>query len=244
MRSSRLPGVRTRCASIRPDAGIALAVALAVAALAGCGGSAGNGIASSTPAAILAASRAAATGAMSVHVVSNASEGRFAVTINAQLASDGGRAQLSLLGTAYEVIRIGETVYLKASPIVYRRLGVTTKPPQGAWLSGPVSGPLGELAAFTDLSGELNRLLPARNDVLAKGASTTLDGQHALELNATGKLFKGVLYVPTTGKPYPIELVKHGRETGQSTFSEWNKPVTLDRPANTVELSQLENIRH
>jgi hypothetical protein len=244
VRPSRLTGVRTSRARTRFGAGVPLAVVLVALALGGCGGSAGNGIASKTPAEILAAGRAAATSATSVHVVSKASEGRLAVTVNAQLASDGGWAQLSLLGNAYEVIRIGRTVYLKASPIVYRRLGITTKPPKGAWLSGPVSGPLGGLAAFTDLSGELNRILPARNDVLAKGASTTLGGQHALELNATGKLFKGVLYVATTGEPYPIELVKHGRETGQSTFSGWNEPATLNPPANTIELSQLEHIRH
>jgi hypothetical protein len=242
VRPPRLTGVRTARISIRSGTGVPLVV-FAVLALAGCG-SAGNGIASKTPGEILAASRAAATSASSVHVASKASEGRLAVTINAQLASDGGRVQVSVLGVAYEVIRIGQTVYLKGSPIVYRRLGIAAKLPRGTWLSGPVSGPLGGLAAFTDLSRELNRILPARNDVLAKGASTTLDGQHALELKVTAKLFKGILYIPTTGKPYPIELTKHGRETGQSTFSEWNKPATLNPPANTINLDQLEHIGH
>jgi hypothetical protein len=231
--------VRTGRPSIRPDAGVPLAVVLAVLALAGCG-SAGNGIASKTPAEILAASRAAATSATSVHVVSNASEGPLTATLNAQLISNGGRAQVSLLGLAFEVIRIGKTIYVKGSPSVYKRLGITAKVPNGAWLEAPAGGQLDQLAAFTDLTGELNRILPARNDVLARGASTTLDGQHALELNATAKLFKGTLYIATTGKPYPIKLVKHGRETGQSTFSEWNKPITLNPPANTIKLSQLE----
>jgi hypothetical protein len=232
--------VRTSRASIRSDAGVPLALVLVALALGGCGGSAGNGIASKTPAEILAASRAAATSATSVHVVSKASEGPLAATVNVQLTSDGGRAQVSLLGFAFEVIRIGETIYLKGSPSVYRRLGIAAKVPPGSWLQAPIGGRLDQLAAFTDLSGELNRILPARNDVLARGASIILDGQHALELNATAKLFKGTLYVATTGKPYPIELVKHGRETGQSTFSEWNKPATLNPPANTIKLSQLE----
>ncbi len=236
--------MRTGRVSIRSDAGVPLAVVLAVIALAGCGGSVGNSIASKTPAEILAASRAAATSATSVHVVSRSSQGRLAAILNVHLASDGGQAQVSLLGVDYEMIRIGETVYLKGSPIVYERLGIASKMAKEAWLQGPVSGPLGQLAAFTDLSRELNRLLPASNAALAKGATTTLDGQHALELQATAKLFKGILYVPTTGKPYPIELTKHGIETGQSTFSEWNKPITLNPPTNTIELSQLEHKHH
>jgi hypothetical protein len=236
--------VRTSRGRIRSDAGVPLALVVAVLALAGCGGSAGNGVASKTPAEILAASRAAATSATSVNVVSKASEGPLAITVNAQLTSDGGRAQVSLLGLAFEVIRIGGTVYVKGSPSVYRRLGITAKVPQGSWLQAPAGGPMSQLAAFTDLSGELNRILPAHNDVLASGASTTLDGQHALELNATAKLFKGTLYIATTGKPYPIKLTKHGRETGQSTFTEWNKPTTLNPPTNTIKLSQLEHKRH
>jgi hypothetical protein len=246
VRPSSLPSVRTGRASIRSDAVVPLAVVVAVLALAGCGGSAGNGIASKTPAEILAASRAAATSATSVNVVSKASQGRLGVTLSAQLASDGGRAQLSVLGVAFEVIRIGKTVYVKGSLGLYKSLGIgiAAKVPRGSWLTGPVSGKLGQFATFTDLSSELNRLLPASNALLAKGPTATLDGQHVLELNATAKLFTGVLYVPTTGRPYPIELTKHGRETGQSTFSEWDKPITLNPPANAIQLSQLEHKSH
>jgi hypothetical protein len=175
-----------------------------------------------------------------VHLVSKVSQGPVTLALNVQLASDGGRAQVSLTGFAFEVIRIGKTMYLKGNPILYKRLGIAASVPQHRWLQAPVSGQLGQLAAFTDLSGELNRLLPARNDALAKGASTTVEGHHALELKAIAQLFTGILYVPTTGKPYPIELTKHGREAGQSIFSEWNKPITLKPPTNAIELSQLE----
>jgi hypothetical protein len=239
--------VRTRDARIRCDArirfgaGIPLAVVIGVLFLAGCGGSAGNAISSKTPAEILAVSRAAATSATSVHVVSKASQGPLTAALNLQLASNGGRAQVSLLGLAFEVIRIGETVYLKGSPSLYQRLGITTNVPQGSWLTGPASGQLGQLAAFTDLRGELGRLLPASNALLTKGANTSIDGQQALELKATGKLYTGALDIATTGKPYPIKLTKHGKETGQSTFNEWNKPITLNPPTNTTNLSQLQH---
>ena len=244
MRASKLSGVRTRHASIRAGAGIRLAAVLAVFSLAGCGGSTGNSIASRTPAEILAASRAVATSATSVHVVSNASQGRLTATLNLQLAGDGGRAQVSLLGLTFEVMRIGQTVYLKGSPDLYQRLGIAANVPQGSWLTGPVSGRLGQLAAFTDLRGELGRLLPASNARLVKGASTNIDGQQALELKATAKLYTGILYIPTTGKPYPIKLAKHGKETGQSTFFQWNTPITLNPPTNTTNLNQLQHKNH
>jgi hypothetical protein len=232
--------VRTSRASVRLGAGIQLAVVLGVLSLAGCGGSAGNAISSKTPAEILAASKSAAMSATSVHVVSNASQGRLTAALNLQLASNGGRAQVSLLGVDFEVIRIGETVYLKGSPSFYQRLGITANVPQGSWLTGPASGKLGQLAAFTDLRGELGRLLPASNAQLTKGASTTLNGQQALELKATAELYTGTLDIATTGKPYPLKLTKHGKETGQSTFNEWNQPTTLNPPTNTTNLNQLE----
>ena len=60
---------------------------------------------------------------------------------------------------------------------------------------------------FTDLRGELNRLLSTTAPV-AKGAKTTINGQKAIEVKEAAKLYKGLLYVATTGKPYPIQLVK------------------------------------
>jgi hypothetical protein len=61
-----------------------------------------------------------------------------------------------------------------------------------------------------------------------------VNGQKAIELKMTAKLFSGSLYIATTGKPYPIELIKRGRETGQTTFSHWNQSVSLTAPPNAI----------
>ena len=79
---------------------------------------------------------------------------------------------------------------------------------------------------------------------LTKGPITTINGQKAIELKTKGKLYTGAIYIAATGTPYPIEIVKHGRETGQTTFTGWNQPVTLSAPAGAVELSQLEHKAH
>jgi hypothetical protein len=208
--------------------------------LAGCGGSSGNGVAAKSAAEILAASRAAASGATSVHIVSKVSQGPVVLTFNLKLASSGGRAQVSLAGLDYEVIRVGDTLYAKGNAVFDARLArldrAAAKVPVGAWLKAPAnSGQLAQLAAVTDLSGELSRWLGSAA-VLTKGLSTAVNGQPVIELKETARLFSGSLYVATTGKPYPIKLVKRGRETGQTTFTDWNQPVSLAPPANAIAI--------
>ncbi len=69
---------------------------------------------------------------------------------------------------------------------------------------------------------------------ITKGASTTLAGQPVIELKTEGKLYKGRLYVKTTGEPYPVRLEKHGRETSLITFSAWNDTAPPVAPTKTT----------
>jgi hypothetical protein len=215
-----------------------LLTAALTAALTGCGGTSGNGIASKSASDILAAAKAAAVSATSVHVAGKDSQGPLSLTLNLDLASNGGRGQVSLvpLELPFELIRVGNTLYLKGSPAFYKRLGAAAHVPQGTWLKAPASGgQMAQLASFTELGGELKRLLSSSGPI-AKGATATVNGQQAIELKVSGKLFSGSLYIAATGKPYPIELVKRGRETGQTTFSGWNVPVSLTAPANAIAI--------
>ncbi len=232
----------------RARGGLWVAVLLAVAlsaALAGCGSS-DNGVASKSGKEILAASKAAAEGADSVHVVGKSSQGRLTLSINLELGRNGGRGQVSLFGLDYEAIRIGDTVYVKGSPTFYKTvLSPTAKVPQGTWVKAPAnSGKLGQAASFTELRPQLDRMLSSPGSV-TKGASTTVNGQKAIELKETTKLYKGVLYVATTGKPYPIALVKNGgkakseREKGRTVFSKWDEDVSLSAPSPVVDVGSL-----
>ncbi|MGP0100936.1 MAG: hypothetical protein ACLPUT_04845 [Solirubrobacteraceae bacterium] len=220
------------------------------AAFTGCGGSSSGtgassssaGIASQSAAEIFAASQAAAKRATSVHVLGTISQGGLSLTTDLQLASDGGRAKLSLLGLRYEVIRIGNTLYVKGDATLDRRLERRTglRLPRGRWLEGPAdTGSLDRLAGLTELGSRLDLLLASAGP-LTKGAVATIDGQASVELKQTAKLFTGSLYIATTGEPYPIEIVKHGQETGKIAFSGWNEPIALSAPANAIELSKLK----
>jgi hypothetical protein len=209
---------------------------LAALVLAGCSSSSGNGIASKTPTEMLAATKAAAEKATSVRVLSRTSQGRLSSTSDLQLASDGGHAYISLLGLVYEVTRIGQTLYLKGNRTFDSNLeGVSGgKIPAGKWLEAPADkGHLAEAGVVTYLGHELGILL-GHNGPVSKGATTIINGQKAIELKETTKLYSGSLYIATTGRPYPIEIVKHGHEQGQTVFSDWNQPVTLRIPAGVV----------
>lgn len=227
---------------------LAALLCLALMVLAGCGSS-DNGVASKSGKEILAASNEAAAGASSVHVVGKNSQGQASLSVNLHLASNGGRGQVSFLGLNYEVVRTGHTAYVKGSPAFYERLsmvlGHPLHVPAGAWLkTSAQDGPVAQLVALADLRGEVNRLLSTPGSV-TKGASTTVNGQKAIELKETTKVYKGVLYVATTGKPYPVALVKSGgkakneREKGRIVFSEWDEDVSLNAPSPSVDISTL-----
>jgi hypothetical protein len=239
--------LRKMCSGGLGPSGLPALLLLALAILvplAGCGSS-DNGVASKSAKEILQASKAAAISASSVHVVGASRVQTSSSTINARLARVGGRSRVSLLGGGHEAIRIGNTVYVKGPQAFYAnlsaRLGKTLHVPSGTWLKAPAgSGPLRELAALTDLPRQLDVIL-STSAALTKGASTTVGGQKAIALKEKAKLYEGVLYVATTGKPYPLLLVKNGgRERGRTRFSGWDRGVSLRAPSPAVDVSSLK----
>jgi hypothetical protein len=236
----------TRLSAVLARVGGPLALLTIAVAFSGCGGSSESGLASKSASEILAASKDAADSASSVRIASKSSLGPLSLLLNVDLARPGGRGQVAVGGLSFEVIRTGNTLYLKGNPAFERNLRTTTglQAPRGGWLKVPInSNQLAQLASVTDLSGELSRLL-TRAGPISKGATTTVNGQQAIELKETARLFSGSLYVATSGKPYPLKFVKSGRETGQTTFSGWNEPVSLSAPPNAIAGSQLEQGGH
>ncbi len=255
------PIVRVRTGGLL--AVVAILVVIAVV-LGGCGGST-DSLASKSATEILAASRTAAREASAVHVKSqifyttaikrSKAKGKPKIETKLvpismdelQLTSGGGHARVVFFGSEIEAIRVGKTLYVKGGPRFYRslarRAGVHLAP--GTWLKAPANGSqLIDFAALTEAGGELTLLLRDPTLSLTKGHTITIDGQEAIELKERGKLYTGAIYIATTGKPYPIEILKRGEETGHTTFTAWNQPVTLSAPSDAVELSQLEHKAH
>ena len=218
-------------------------LALVAVAFAGCGSSSsssGNGVSSKSPTEILSAATAAADGASSVHVAGALTSGGSPITLDMDLVSGhGGRGQISESGLAFELIVVHDTVYIKGSPAFYRHFGGggAAQLFQGKWLRASASsGELASLASLTNLGRLLDQTI-AGHGALAKGATATIGGQPVVELRDTAR--DGSLFVASTGRPYPIEIVKRGSEAGHISFTRWNQPVTLTAPSGAIDLSQL-----
>jgi hypothetical protein len=220
--------------------GVALLV-LALLVLAGCGGSSSNGIASKSAQQILSESKAAADAASSVHVYGSVKSNGTPVSLNLNLAADkGGSGEISLGGLSFKLILVGETAYMSGSSQFYSHIGgaAAAQLLTGKWLKVPANS--GEFAAFGQLAN-MSRLIDstlASHGTLSKGATTTVNGQQAIVITDTSK--GGNLYVATKGKPYPLQITKLGSESGKITFDDWDKPVTISAPADSIDLAELK----
>jgi hypothetical protein len=224
---------------------VPLIILTPVLALAGCGSS-DNGVASKPGPEILAATRAAARSASSVHITATNSlaNGKVKSTLDVSLARNQGHARSSFLETSYETIRNGDTIYVKGDQTFATQLEhvLGVKVPPGVWLKGSATGKFAQLAPLVTLKTEAP-LLIGGSGAVSKGPTTNIKGQPAITLKQAGKVYAGTLYVATTGQPYPLKLTKSGRETGQTTFTNWNKPITITPPAKAIDISQLQQAK-
>jgi hypothetical protein len=219
-----------------------LALLALVALLAGCGGgsSSGNGVADKSPAEVLAATKAAAESASSVHVSGSLVSGGTPITLDMDLlAGKGGRGQLSQNGLSFELIEVGETVYIKGSSDFYKHIGgkAAAQLLEGKWLKAPAtSSNFASIGQLTNLRELVDQTL-ADHGALTKDATSTVNGQQVVGL--TDKSKGGTLYIAANGKPYPVQISKSGSGSGSISFGRWNEAVTLAAPANAIDIAQL-----
>jgi hypothetical protein len=223
-----------RCLSLRARSTPSLA--LAVALLAGCGSSSNEIQAAQTAAQIVAASRAAADGAATVHVSGSVATAYGPVSLDLSLvAREGGEGRIVEGDVDFSLIRIGRFAFIKGNPALYRRLGAPLAMDlRGGWLKAKTTGGLAPFASLTDLDFLVDMALTSHGTLARKGTST-LDGHGVV---AIGDLaMGGTLYVAAQGNPYPIEL--RTPSDGTITFDRWDQPVALTAPTNAVNVNQL-----
>jgi hypothetical protein len=212
------------------------------AALAGCGGSSSGSLAAKSPTEILAAGKAAAEGASSVHVARQVGQGSGSNSASVDLTgSHGGRGRLNLGRLTFEAILIANTLYVKGNAAFDAQLGGRHAPlASTTWLKASAAGgPLSGIAPAISLERLLSPLLGAGG--AAKGATTTVDGQQAVEVK-TGSFS---VFIATGGKHYPIKITKNGAGLADmTTFSNWNAPVSLSPPPNAIDVSRVLSTGH
>jgi hypothetical protein len=219
---------------------LTLALLLLATTLAGCGGSSSNGEASKSPSAILADARQAALAAESVRIVGAVHNAGERISLDLSVAQGGGGGTMTLDGSKVDVVRVGNTAYVRADAGFYQRSGVAAAHRRllaGKWVKVSTTSPnYAELVSLTDLYAFLTQSLTARGKVM-KGAVTTVEGQKAIELRSS---HGGSLYVATSGKPYPLEFTSRVAPAGTIKLSSWGSAKLPATPKDAVDITSLE----
>lgn len=217
----------------------ACACSLALAAsLAACGGggSSDNGVSKKSPDQIVSAASDAIKGAKTVHVSGSTTSGSSPIKLDLSLvAGQGGQGQMTVGGATFQIIDIGQTIYLKAGNAFWSQFGNAQAAQllSGRWLKAPATGKFSSFASLTNLSALFTQLL-SQHGSLSKGSTTTVDGQKVIAVE--DKTRSGTLYVATTGKPYPVAIANSGTGGGKISFDKVDAKVTLTAPTGAITI--------
>jgi len=233
-------GVRARSAAV---VGAVLAVLTVV--LAGCASEdpdkGTNGVGRLPAAKIEDKARRAALAAGSVRLSGSViSKGRT-YRLDMRLKDNGGLGEVSAKGgPRFELLRVGEDLYLKADADFWVDQGQGDREPtetdlsaarklEGKYVKVPPGDPAyKQLSGFTDKDVLLDGLL-ALHGKRETGDRDEVEGVRTIEVRAA-KGDGGVLSVALIGKPYPLRL-ERGGDAGVVELTEWDKEFTLRAPA-------------
>jgi hypothetical protein len=214
---------------------------LAACAISACGGgSSGNGVASKSANQIVSSALAAIDGAKSAHIAGSVVSGSTPISLNLHLVSgQGGKGSMSEGGLSFKIEVIGREVYINGSPAFWRHFGGAAAATvfQGKWLKAPASGQFASLAQLSNLHALLGTVL-STHGALTKTGTTSVNGQSAVGIRDSTQ--GGTLYVATTGKPYPLEILKSGGQGGRIVLNEFDTPVSLTPPTNAIDISKFK----
>jgi hypothetical protein len=221
---------------------LAILAMLAALAIAACGSSGGssNGVASKSPDQIVAAATNAVSNVSSVHVAGSVPNAGQQISLDLSLVNGkGGKGSMTENGLSFQIVALGQEVYINGSSSFWSKFGGAPAAQllSGKWLKAPATGQLASLSTLTNGHKLFGQLLSSHGK-LEKGKTSTVLGQQAIGI--TDSTNGGTLYVATTGKPYPIEVVKSGTDGGHIVFDQFNQPVSLTAPANAIDISQLK----
>ncbi len=222
-----------------------LALVLATALLAGCGGSKKaakpNGEASKSAARVLADANAAASQASSVHVSGSIVSQGTPIELDLRMATGkGAKGSMSTSGLQFDLVRVGDVVYIRGSDAFYKRFAGATIAQllHDKWLKASAThGRFRSLSPLTSIDA-LFAKVGSSHGKLTNAGTTTYKGQEVVAIRDTSDNSK--LYVSATGKPYPVAIVGGRKsQSGTITFGDWNAPLSLTAPKNAIDISQL-----
>ncbi|MEU2434780.1 hypothetical protein ABZ595_01040 [Streptomyces rubradiris] len=227
----------------RRTAWVTAACALAVTGalvLSGCGGGddpdAGtNGVGKLTPDRIQVRTRAAADAASAVRLSGTVVTSGRTYRLDMRLKNDGGTGSVTAQGTTFQLLRVGEDLYLKAGADFWNHAdggdGASGKL-DGKYVKVPQQDPAyRKFSGFTDKDVLLDGLLTLHGTLATDGRHA--DGSGTRTIRITGDHGSGgTLDVSLQGTPYPLRLVRAG-QAGTLRFSDWGRNFTVEEPAKS-----------
>lgn len=195
---------------------------------------------------------------LTVHFESDVTQGNVTLRVIGDAGATSGSQSLTVAnGKITEHMSaevVGKTGYVMGNSTgLHNIIGLTSaqaKKYAGKWLSFPMSNTsLAQLAAGLVKSQVATEL--GISGPYAFVPDATVNGQHAVGIRGSVSTDNGgsvpeVLYVPSTGRPLPIEEVTNPSAKphsstihGTVSFSNWGEKVSVKAPAHAVSLLSL-----
>lgn len=226
-------------------------VVAAVAGLTGCGGAedpdAGtNGVGKLPAPKIQSRSTKVAAAASAVRLSGTVVSKGHTYTLDMRLKDEGGTGSVTSKGQTFQLLRVGEQLFLKADSRFWAHKSdqggqgdgkpgagddAAAAKLDGKYVKVPQGDPAYEqLSGFTDKGVLLGGLLTLHGE-LAKGDRGKTGAVRTIKITGDEGA-GGTLSVSLDGKPYPLRL-ERGGHAGTLKLTDWNRDFPLQEPAKT-----------
>jgi hypothetical protein len=195
-----------------------------------------NGVGKLPPAEIQRRARTAADSAKAVRLSGNVVTSGRTYKLDMRLKSDGATGAVTWQGTTFQLLRVGEQLYLKADAGFWSDAGhdgradvAAVDKLNGKYVRVPQGDPsYKKFSGFTDKGVLLDGLLTLHGTLATDGHHEQV-GTRTIRITGD-KGSGGTLDVSLEGSPYPLLLARAGG-AGTLTFSSWDKDFPLAKPA-------------
>ncbi|MFF9015868.1 hypothetical protein ACF09C_23250 [Streptomyces sp. NPDC014870] len=209
-----------------------------------------NGVGKLAPDAIEQKAQTAADGAKAVRLAGTLVSKGGTFKLNMRLKDDGASGSVTTKNSTFELLRIGDELYLKAdaafwthgeggsqgSPAPSASADASEADSEAAdtlddkYVKVPQDDPsYKQLRGFTDMDLLLDGLIGLHGDVV-KGDRDKIGGIRTVKVKGGEDGEGGTLDVALEGTPFPLQFARGGG-AGVVVLSEWDKDFPLEAPA-------------
>ncbi|MFD7071316.1 hypothetical protein ACFV97_29260 [Streptomyces sp. NPDC059913] len=198
-----------------------------------------NGVGKLTAAQIEKKTQSAANAADTVRLAGTLVSKGGTYKLNMRLKAEGGTGSVVSKDSRFELLRIGDELYLKADSGFWNHDeksgadseagGAAADKLRNKYVKVPEGDPVyQQLRGFTDKKTLLDGLL-GLHGTLNKGDRDTVGGTRTVQIMG-GAGEGGTLDVSLEGTAYPLRFARGG-EAGTVTFADWGKDFPLEAPS-------------